>query len=516
MFDFLKGQRANTNVSLNSLPDTTYNPVNLAMHQRALNGTMYGLGGIVKADVIDGVVKFVYARTGEAFSTVREAFNKASTDGVTTFTRLTGRLEDSSLNMRGLGGMEQRLIDIKKKLKTLPENVLTGLGISDPSKLYFEIGTFRSVQGDTQMANKIREGVVVPDGSEFNLLKVLVGDPGRGAALSFQQISELFSLTSDDVGGIFGREELINSLLTGNTGTLFSKVGKRIRGAIGLRDVSLAGDNLKEMLQLAGIGGDTLNETNVKVFNISEDLSQITKNYETLVSDPNFVKMNKLAFISDPTGISARKRVNISEFLMQGLDEEQKAFYGGVVNFEDLTETLKATSFLDEEGKVTARGSSALQSILDGVDSSSKEVRDVKSLLKSAFESQYDGTSVINSKVFNAMRSQMQSELTALEAGARSGKSSPQIESRIIELRSQLQNMTPDNFQAITSRIFFQQGNLPKMVKAVVDQATLRGPLSKYALITTDVAMKRETAIMRTNKFYKFSSSGNSRLKCLL
>ena len=53
-------------------------------------------------------------------------------------------------------------------------------------------------------------------------------------------------------------------------------------------------------------------------------------------------------------------------------------------------------------------------------------------------------------------------------------------------------------------------------VKAVVDQATLRGPLSKYALITTDVAMKRETAIMRTNKFYKFSSSGSSKLKCLL
>ena len=165
MFDFLKGQRAKTNVSLNLIPDTSYNPVNLAMHQRALNGTMYGLGGIVKADVIDGVVKFVYARTGEAFSTVREAFNKASADNVTTFTRLTGRLQDSSLNMRGLGGMEQRLIDIKKKLKTLPENVLTGLGISDPSKLYFEIGTFRSVQGDTQMANKIREGVVVQDGS---------------------------------------------------------------------------------------------------------------------------------------------------------------------------------------------------------------------------------------------------------------------------------------------------------------------------------------------------------------
>ena len=201
---------------------------------------------------------------------------------------------------------------------------------------------------------------------------------------------------------------------------------------------------------------------------------------------------------------------------MQGLDEEQKAFYGGVVNFEDLTETLKATTFLDKEGKVTTRGSAALQSILDGVDSSSKEVGDVKSLLESAFESQYDGTSVINSKVFNAMKGQMQSELTALEAGVRSGRSSPQIESRIIELRSQLQNMTPDNFQAITSRIFFQQGNLPKMVKAVVDQATLRGPLSKYALITTDVAMKRETAIMRTNKFYKFSSSGSSKLKCLL
>jgi hypothetical protein len=201
---------------------------------------------------------------------------------------------------------------------------------------------------------------------------------------------------------------------------------------------------------------------------------------------------------------------------MQGLDEEQKAFYGGIVNFEDLTETLKTTTFLDKQGKVSARGSAALQSILSGVDSQDDQVKSMKSILESAFESQYDGTSVINSKVFNAMSKQMRSELTALEAAVRSGSSSPQIESRITELRSQLQNMTPDNFQAITSRIFFQDNNTPRMVKAVVDQANLRGPLSKYALITTDVAVKRETAIMRTNKFYKLSSSGRSKLKSFL
>jgi len=503
MFDFLKGQRAKTNVSLNSIQDTSYNPVNLAMHQRALNGTMYGLGGIVKADVIDGIVKFVYARTGEAFSTVREAFNKASADNVTTFTRLTGRLQDSSLNMRGLGGMEQRLIDIQKRLGTLSQNTLTELGVSDPSKLYFEIGTFRSVQGNTQISNKIKEGVVIPDDGEFNLLKVFVGDPGKGAALSFKQISELFSLTSDDVGGIFGREELIKSLEGGKTGSLFSKVGKRVRGAIGLRDISLAGDQLKEMLGLAGIQGDSLNETNVKIFNVSKDLSQITQNYERLINDPNFANINKSDSLK-------------SQFLMQGLDEEQKAFYGGIVNFEDLTETLKTTTFLDKQGKVSARGSAALQSILSGVDSQDDQVKSMKSILESAFESQYDGTSVINSKVFNAMSKQMRSELTALEAAVRSGSSSPQIESRITELRSQLQNMTPDNFQAITSRIFFQDNNTPRMVKAVVDQANLRGPLSKYALITTDVAVKRETAIMRTNKFYKLSSSGRSKLKSFL
>ena len=456
-------RRSGTNpmLSTSALPDDYYDPIYLGMHQRSLRATMYGIGDVVRAIIDDGKVKFQYMRSGQTFGSMKDAFEAAGKEGVTTFSRLTGTRETSSLNTRGLVGFEERLIRLQDELRLDPR-LAARFNIENPRDVSFEVGTFKTGMGEkdrlTKIIDKLGEGLIVPDGDEFNFFQIRVG---KDRLLSFDEMNDILFRSSkvgdQFLGGFFSSSALIKALEEESLTDLFSKYGKRARGAIGVRDVSLAGEELNEILRISGIGGDGLSEQNVKIFKVSEDMQKIATRYlETQVP-----------------GATVR---DVTQYILDGLDDEAKAFYEG----GDRTLNL-------------VRGALDLSGITDFATATDKQ----KQIFEQSVESAYDGTAVINSQFFRAIKNQMQQELTQLK---NMGDITPEINQRILELESQIGNMNPENFQAITSRIFLpfkENGKItPKMIKAVVDQAGLKNPLQKYAVVATDVVLKKEAALM--------------------
>lgn len=456
---FPRRNTTNQMLSTSALPDDYYDPVYLGMHQRSLRATMYGIGDIVRAIIDEGRVKFQYVRSGEVFNTMKDAFEGAGREGVTTFSRLTGTPETSSLNNRGLAGLEQRLLDLQQSLLDDP-SLAAKLGIDNPRDIAFEVGTFKTGMGEKdrigKILDKLGEGLIVPDGDEFNFFQIRVG---KERLLSFNEMNEILFRTSkvgdQFMGGFFSQNALISKLGDDNgLLDLFSKYGKRARGAIGIRDVSLAGDVLEQVLSRAGIAGTGLTEENVKIFKIEEDMRAMAAKY----------------LQAQASGIAIDDE--LSKIIFSDMGEEAIDFYSGG------NRTLNLI-----------RGALEISGITDFASATKKQ----EEIFKQSVESAYDGTAVLNARVFNSLKSEMQEELRQLNA---IDNKSPQINARISELTSQIENMTPENFQAITARIFMPFKDGPKMIKAVVDQANLRSSLRKYALVAADVVVKKETALM--------------------
>ena len=459
---FPRRRGTNPMLTTSALPEDLYNPIYLGMHQRSLRATMYGIGDVVRAIIEDGQVKFQYMRSGKTFGSMKDAFEAAGAEGVTTFTRLTGTRETSSLKTRGLAGFEQRLIHLQNEIRDDP-TLARRFNITNPIDIAFEVGTFKTGIGEkdrlTKIMDTLGEGLVVPDGDEFNFFQIRVG---KDRLLSFEEMNDILFRTSkigdQFLGGFFSSDKLIEALgKEGGLTDLFSKYGKRARGAMGIRDVSLSGDELNEVLRTSGISGVGLSEENVKIFKVSEDMQKIaTKYLETQVPGST---------VSD-----------ISAYILEGLDDEAKAFYGGG------DRTLNLVS-----------GALDLSGITDFAAASDEQ----KQIFKQSVDAAYDGTAVINSKFFRSLKSQMQQELEQLQGMA---DITPEVNERILELRSQIGNMNPENFQAITSRIFLpfkENGKItPRMIKAVVDQAALKSPLQKYAVVASDVVAKKEAGLM--------------------
>lgn len=420
---------------------------------------MYGIGDIVRAVIDEGKVKFQYVRSGQIFSKVEDAFQAAGKEGVTTFTRLTGKPETSSLNTRGLLGLEERLLQLQKTIALNPE-IAKRFGIDDPMEIAFEVGTFKTAMGEknrlSKIIEKLGEGLIVPDNDEFNFFQIRVG---KDRLLSFEEMNEILLRTSqvDDqfLGGFFSTNALEASLLSSEKSIvdLFSKYGKRARGAIGIRDVSLAGEILERVLAGAGVQGGGLSQENIKIFKVADDIQEMTQKL-----------LGRFSTEQIQSGISSDE---LYQAMFEGLDEEKIAYYGG-----------------GERTLNLIRG--ALE-----IDETAGE------MFRKNIESAYDGSAVINAKLFRSIKREMEEELSQLDGMT---NKTPEINERILELNSQLRNMTPENFQAVTSRIFFpleEDGKIsPKMIKAVLDQALLKGPLDKYAMLVPDVAIKSESGIM--------------------
>jgi len=385
---------------INPLVSTDAMPIRrLEAERRLLRRTMYGMTDMIRVDLEGENLVYTLTTSGTTFNTAKEAIDAAGTTGMTTFARLTGDLETSSYNLRGLGGLEQRL----KTIQTMLANdmgLATRLGIEDPNLIRFEVGTFKTKLGNKKVLKNIVDqigenfGYMVPDDSAFNLLRVFSGD----REMTVGEISRLFNATSEGLGGILSTNDLMEALKKGPeaVASMYSKSGKRIRGAIGLKDVSLAGDDLANLLQQVS-GTTKLDTKSVRVFKIDEDLRKIAENYINALSSP---EASAFTDQRSRTAFAKLQAIDLFGDTVEGL--EKKAFYSKSGTVEVVTGALKHMKVLDDDGNVLRQISS-----LD---------EEGQKILTQKFESAFDGTSVINSKMFNAIRSQIKNELEMLKA----------------------------------------------------------------------------------------------------
>lgn len=467
------------NFTPSAIPEDFYNPYYLGLHRKAVMGSMYGLNNILKVDVIDGRVKFILNTTGQQFDTMETAFVQAGRTGATTFARLTGDLATSSDNLRGLSGIREQLINIQDSLARNP-SIATNLGIDDPSKLFFEVGSFKLPLGQKGIArnvlSQLEKGFALADDGTFNVLRVFKG-PGSEDELTIAEISRLFMATSPNNDGLLPRDELIRALKSEGDASqklagLFQKSGKRVKGAIALKDVSLAGGDLQDVLRSLGTGQTSLNEKTVRVFKPGEDLMLIAERY--LRDTTKFTEPELLSAFDIDELRKLEKYKNLSETELKKISSELKAFYSGNGSVQATIarlETLEIKNILD----------------LD------KEGGLLRERLVSSTESAYDGTSVINSKAINAMKKAMKAELEELSNLTDIGDKEI---ARMRELTSQLDNLQSGNFEAVTGRVFMTVDGKSRMIKAVFDQSEFKSPLRDYAILTTDVVLKKETSVM--------------------
>jgi hypothetical protein len=485
-------------VTTNAIPESLSNPYYLEAHRKALMNTMYGQGGILRVDVIDGVVNYISNVTGEVFSSATDAFAKMSSSGITTFSKLTGDIGTSSGNLRGSSGLSARLMEIQKALSDDP-SLASRLGISDPSKLYFTTGSFKIPIGEEESARVITQGaktgIVLADDGAFSLLQVF--DPSRGAqaSLTTEEISRLFLSTSKGAGGIISTDSLIDALLTvqkrdpvtgelkGPTAgqalaSLYQKLGKRMKGAMVLKDVSIAGDDLSEMLyELSRTGERTLNEKTVRIFDPAKDLRLVAENLLT--------KKQTTGFFGDLSDDVLEEAFSMESLRSQGrfsgkseqelkkLSQELKDFYTGNSSVESMATRLNNLEIANLSD-LTAKSDA----------------------FKYAVESAYDGSSLMNSRFINSFKKKIENELKELNAAISRNEVGPEAVERMRELQSQLNNLKSGNLEHITGRVFMSVDGKPRMIKTVFDSFNLRGSLKDYAIVTTNVVLKKETALM--------------------
>lgn len=459
-----------------AIPSNLQDPYYLEMHRRAVMSSMYGMNNIIKVELQNNKVKFILNTTGVAYDSMQEAFEKAGESGITTFARATGAMSTQLENIRGIGDLNKRLIEIQDALKTTP-GLAKRLNITDPSKIFFETGSFKMPMGKKEstrsMVDRFSSGIIVPDDNAFNILRVFEGTAGQDPVeLSIDQISRLFIATSGETGGILSTSELQKALTDINPqealASLMQKAPKRIKGIIALKDISLTGDDLASALSGLGTGQTGLNEKTVRVFKPGEELTAVAKAY---LEDP-------IARINKSFGFfSAQDEEALLNKAFGNLDtiDELKAFYGGTGAIEGVIERLNNIG---------------ITSVGDFLDSKKA------SAFTSATESAFDGTSVINASMVKNMKSSMEKELKQLEKGMADGKIGAEALPKIKELISQLDNLRSGSLEATTGRVFMTIDGKARMIKAVFDSAGFRSALSSYGIITTDVALKKETALL--------------------
>lgn len=502
--------RTNPLISTSAIPMET----RVKAERRLLERTMYGINDIIRVDTEGDNLIYRLNTTGETFRSAKDAFDAAGKTGMTTFGRITGDLESSSYNLRGLGGLEQRLKTIRDTLTT-DAGLANRLGIEDPNLIRFEIGSFKSGIGNKQSLRSIVDqigenlGIIVPDDSSFNLLRVFSGNK----EMTVGEISRLFNATSEGLGGILSTQDLMEALKKGPNAiaSMYSKSGKRIKGAIALRDISLAGEDLGNLLQQVS-GTTKLDTKSVRIFKVNEDLRAIAGHYlEALDS-------TEASAIADPRARKTFARLKAMDMISGNFDEatgvlattveglERKAFYSKSGAMDVVTGALKSMKVLDDDGNVLKQLGSLTE--------------EEQKILTGKFEAAYDGTSVMNSKLFNSIRAQINTELQSLrslQSLSPDQRSQEFVAKRISELTSQLDNLEGDSFQAITARIFMnvKEGNstLPRMIKAVLDQSGFSRQLDKYSILTTDVALKKETAIMGTDDSINLVLQGEAKAR---
>jgi hypothetical protein len=478
-----------------NFPPSYYAPEYLQIHRRALKNMVYGAGNIIKAEISSGRITYVMNSTGKVYNTAEEAFAAADISGLTGFQRITGGGPGQSGSMRGLAGFNERTRSIKASLRTDAELMRT-FGIDNVNDLTFTVGSARIPQGAKETAKNVLKDVSEGRGFMFQtkdsgtFVRAFVKD----VELTGSQLNELLYRTSGGAGGLFSNEEILESLKKGELGKLFMKAAKRGKGIFSLDGVSLAGNDLLSLAKNLDSTHATFGDS-VKIFDTTSDLRKIALAHledQTLVGE-DLVR----AALGRQTPEEIANRV--APLSARELDEAA-AFYGQPRTLQS------ALNSMDELG-IISRNNAAIAGIAiddPSVIEAIKDSRKVASLspeslaryneLKNQFERPFDGSTLLNEDFIKKMRSNMQAELTALEAKGLNNLSPEEFEKRKF-LMSDIEK-SASGMDAETIRFNFMREGRTFNIKGVGSTAVLDDRLSRYSTVTSLVNIKKELAVM--------------------
>jgi hypothetical protein len=511
---FNRRHNLSTNVPSLFNDESFYDPKFLAYHKKAMNNTMYGLNGVISVDIEDGRVKFiVHSSLGKtSFDKAYDAFNEAAKTNITNFAKITADPLEMVGSMRGTGGMHQRLIDMQNALMRMTsQERIEALGRDiDPNNIYFTVGSYKSDKSAKasakNMVNQLRgRGLIVGDDGAFTMLRAF--EKGSGGAVDSEfstfQLDQLLRITSGGSGGILANNEIIKALGRENgLGDLFSKAGKRLKGALALKDISLSGADLQRVVQTISQSTDisTLSDS-IYIFDSNKDLSLMMSNLYEISKQGFGNRPIKGALFSGLGDIESAIYKNTDvEFLVQSVLED-------TLNMLDPTQhdkIMAAVSAIGQGGSIdgdTVMLNGKPIKFNNAAVTLSEKEQGVLQVLQDKFEKPFDGSGIINQKAVDTMKKEIGREIKAIENMVKQFPEGSVPEAELIRkrvLESQLNNLNEGNFEAITGRVFFQEGGLPKMAKAVFTGGDFASGsiLEKFTAIISRANMKKETGIM--------------------
>lgn len=476
----------------------------LALATSALNQTQVGRNGIVKAEIIDGRVKFVVTATKEIFDNIDLAFNEASRlniSEVVSFGRRVTKVDPFGKRLTNkYGAFAGALDDIHERINNLTASQKALL-----QKYNIDVDALKNLELDIITINAKQDEFkgVVKNLQELNKNGKLHGitminDDGA-RVLSFRynektlnsiQANILMSVTGHD---LTSASDMANYLAEGNVdkiASMFEKSEKRMRAFVSAREMSLADAELTDLVKKF---------TSVKGLKTKSTLNDIA-----LIVDPQYEVLLKYAL--EGNNDEFKKVVGKDKsFYYRNLEANKdinEILSGLKTKFDtkELEEFRAAIRKFDRSGvKKGQWASDELEKYLlkEFAGQNQNRASLIKNLYKS-IEQSYDGSDQMNRRFLGSYESMLRGKIKELQQQmpTLSAEQAHQAKLSMLEMKSVLDRIRNGELGQITGRGRISVGGIFFNIKNAFDATReFENELRQYGFVLNKFSLKRDTDI---------------------
>lgn len=333
---------------------------------------------------------------------------------------------------------------------------------------------------------------------------------------------------------IIDPDVLQEALRSGNAklSSLIQKLDKRLRGVLSPREVSVAGDLMEKMLDLAGAGGKTFSDTVLvtdRVFEIlgmaldvdtTSNLSGV-KNVEKALDAAQYVKDAWSINGMDPNNQSKVFYNTILEEVIKGKSGPSGKYAGREVQlFSDINVTLtNAMRQAIDSGEIDITsgrfGTKELKKQLKSMNVDQDQMQIIDTLLDE-IDKGSDGSVPINKKFSESIRKAMKEEIDAINDQIAQTTSRLEKENLLLKKIQKERSMSQLSMSRGLSQITVR-GNVVSgedrvfSIKAAGQVVDFAERYLKYSMVLAKSSMKEEPRISGSTEILNISGTGESK-----
>lgn len=467
-----------------------------AAAKSALRATSFGRGGVISIVKDDDKVKFKIPLLNKTYDTVLEAVNAASGLGVSeTYSFEVGKplySVGSKVNAPAsiFDSINQRLAQLSDNEKALLQ--ASGIDLADLSSLRMDVSTLRAEKGGVSaVIEKLEElrdrrqmmGVTVMDDEGARVIQF----SANNKSLTAHQAHLLLSVTEHDM---LSPDDFGQILRTGSPAQLAKLLGKnpkRQRRLLAERDISLAGEELSNLLSKQ-VGGQAVAKT------LKES---------TLVLDPQYEILKMLASdtgslddVTDPSISKGAKAFYRGQTVDKYIGNVLDAAQGDPKIGQDVIDQLKISinSFSGNKGDEAWASKALKNHLMTEFAGSSSAKKNLVENLFSTIEKGFDGADLINTRFLGRYRKSLKDEKQQITNGIPnlSGAARDEAKLKVLEIDALLKNLQDiHGMQQITG-----SGNIPgygNIKTAFYASDFVTKGLEEYSAIISRFGFKKES-----------------------